>query len=314
MKILITGSAGFIGFNLSKYYLEKGHNVFGIDAFLNDKKLSQKRNLILKKYKNYKFKKVNLSKRKNFFSNIDFDFVVHLAAQPGVRISMEKPISCINHNILAFLNILEFMRTQKTKKIFYASSSTVYGDELEKFDENKITRYPKSVYAMTKISNELMANLYHNEYGINLIGLRFFSIYGRYGRPDMSYFKFMNDIKQKKEIKLFGDGTISRSFTHVDDAIKIIQLLQKKFLKKKKFNEIFNIGSNIPIKMSKIINLLKKNYNSDFKIKYLKKKSVDSFLTKSSNKKIQRFIKFSPTIKIDNGLIDFIKWYKGYNN
>ena len=310
MKVLITGSAGFIGHYLAKRFLDNGHHVYGIDSLLNDKKISIKRNLILKKYKKYKFLKTDLSKNKNFFTNINFDLVVHLAAQPGVRISMEKPFKCIESNILAFTNILEFMRKQKNKTIFYASSSTVYGDEKSNFDEKKITRYPKSIYAMTKISNELMANLYHKEYKINLVGLRFFSIYGRYGRTDMSYFKFLNDIHKKKEINLYGDGSIKRSFTHIDDAIKIIELLTKKFRKKKTFNEIFNVGSNKSIKMSQIIELIKKNFNKSFKVRYLKKKNVDSLIKKLSNKKVLKYINYSPKININYGLSDFINWYE----
>lgn len=310
MKILITGSAGFIGYHLAKKFLDRGYYVYGIDSLINDKKISKKRNLLLKKYKKYKFLKADLSNRINFYSNINFDFVVHLAAQPGVRISMEKPYECIQSNILAFSNILEFMRKQKNKNLFYASSSTVYGEEKSNFDEKKITRHPKSIYAMTKISNELMANLYHDEYKINLLGLRFFSIYGRYGRTDMSYFKFLNDISLNKKINLYGDGSIKRSFTHIDDAIKVIELLINKFNRKKKFNEIFNVGSNKSIKIAEIIELIKKNYSENFKIKYFKKKNVDSLITKSSNKKVFKNINYVPKIDIKVGLLDFINWYK----
>lgn len=309
MRILITGSAGFIGFHLSRYFLERGDYVYGIDNFQSDKKLCNKRNNILKKSKKYSFKKFDLSKKNNFFKNIRFDFIIHLAAMPGVRLSMKDPFKCVKSNIDAFLNILEFAKKRKIKNIFYASSSTVYGEESKNFTENKITKYPKSIYAITKISNEMMANVYHAEYSINFIGLRFFSIYGKFGRPDMSYYKFLNDIKKNGKIILNGNGEIKRSFTHINDAIHAISRIIAKYNKLKKFNEIYNIGNSKSIKILQIIKIIKDIYPKHFKIIKKKEFSVDNKITKSSNLKIRKSIKYEPKIDISNGLREFIGWF-----
>ncbi len=312
MKILITGSAGFIGFHLSQHLLKNGHHIYWIDNFQNERKISSIRNRILKKFKKYFFLKIDLSKKTLFYKKIKFDLIIHLAAIPGVRISMNNPIKCINSNIQGFQNILEYARKKKIKNIFFASSSTVYGEEKKNFEEKKLTRFPKSIYAMTKISNELMANLYHKEYGINFVGFRFFSIYGKYGRPDMSYFKFLTDIKRNKKIYLNGNGNIKRSFTHIDDAIIALTRIISKYKNLKSFNEIYNIGNNKSVKISNIINIIKKNYKKKFKVIRQKGFSVDSQITKSSNLKIYNSIKFEPKVNIEKGLKEFINWFEKY--
>ena len=314
MKILITGSAGFIGFHLSKFFLNKGYNVIGID-FLNSKskKIQINRNKILKKSKTYKFLNLDLSKKnicKKKISNINYVF--HLAAQPGVRKSMTHVNQCIKSNIISFNNILEFLRYNKIKNLYYASSSSVYGELKKGFNEKYSADNLNSNYALSKQLNEKTANLYYREYGINSIGLRFFSIYGPYGREDMAYYRFCLDILKNKKIFLNGNGNIKRSFTYIDDAISIIYRLFNNFKTKKKFNEVFNVGIDENYKISELINIISKNYTSKFKV--LKKPTVkaDNKLTLNDSKKTQKIISFKPKINLNNGMKSFLIWFKDY--
>ena len=256
MLFLITGSSGFIGFHLSKKLLLNNHSVIGLDNHANNgsEKLKLSRLKILKKYKNFKFYKKNISQNLNNLKiKKKIDFVIHLAAQPGVRISINRPISCIDNNVKGTLEVFEYVKKNNIKNLIYASSSTVYGERRNSFTENLITKEPKSIYAISKISNEMMSNYYFKEFGINSVGIRFFSIYGPMGREDMSYYKFLKDIKLKKEITVNGNGLIKRSFTHVDDAVESMFRLIKFYKNKKKYNEIFNIGNSKTITIKKIL-------------------------------------------------------------
>ena len=312
MIFLITGSSGFIGFYLSKKLLENKHSVIGIDSHTSDGsgKLKLSRLKILKKYNNFKFYKKNISQNlNNLKTKKKIDFVIHLAAQPGVRISIDKPILCIENNIKGTLEVFEFVKKNNIKNLIYASSSTVYGERVNGFTENLITKEPKSIYAISKISNEMMSDYYFKEFGVNSIGIRFFSIYGPMGREDMSYYKFLNDIKRKKEIIVNGDGSIKRSFTHVDDTVECLFRLIKFYKNKKKYKEIFNIGNSKTITIKKIIEIIKSNIGTSFKIKYKKKFGVDNMVTRCDTKKLFKVIKFKPKIGIKEGLVNFIKWF-----
>ena len=316
MIFLITGSSGFIGFHLSKKLLENNHSVIGLDIHTNNdsKKLKLSRLKLLKKYKNFKFYKKDISKDLNNLKiKKKIDFVIHLAAQPGVRVSINKPISCIENNINGTLKIFEYVKKNNIKNLIFASSSTVYGERKYGFTENLITNEPKSIYAISKISNEMMSDYYFKEFGINSIGLRFFSIYGPLGREDMSYYKFLNDIKLKKEITVNGDGSIKRSFTHIDDAVECIFRLIKFYKSKKKYNEIYNIGNSKTVTINKIIEIIKANIGINFKIKFKKKFGVDNMVTRCNTKKLFKIIKFKPRIDIQDGLVDFIKWFNEKN-
>lgn len=312
MIFLITGSSGFIGFHLSKKLLENKHSVIGIDSHINDGsgKLKLSRLKILQNYNNFKFYKKNISQNlKNFKTKKKIDFVIHLAAQPGVRISIDKPILCIENNIKGTLEVFEFVKKNNIKNLIYASSSTVYGERVNGFTENLITKEPKSIYAISKISNEMMSDYYFKEFGVNSVGIRFFSIYGPMGREDMSYYKFLNDIKRKREIIVNGDGSIKRSFTHVDDTVECLSRLIKFYKNKKKYKEIFNIGNSKTITIKKIIEIIKSNIGTSFKIKYKKKFGVDNMVTRCDTKKLFKVIKFKPKIGIKEGLVNFIKWF-----
>ena len=316
MLFLITGSSGFIGFHLSKKLLLNNHSVIGLDNHANNgsEKLKLSRLKILKKYKNFKFYKKNISQNLNNLKiKKKIDFVIHLAAQPGVRISINRPISCIDNNVKGTLEVFEYVKKNNIKNLIYASSSTVYGERRNSFTENLITKEPKSIYAISKISNEMMSNYYFKEFGINSVGIRFFSIYGPMGREDMSYYKFLKDIKLKKEITVNGNGLIKRSFTHVDDAVESMFRLIKFYKNKKKYNEIFNIGNSKTITIKKIIEIIKKNIGTSFKIKYKKKIGVDNMVTRCDTKKLFKVIKFKPQIDIKDGLVDFIKWFNEKN-
>lgn len=314
MRFLITGSSGFIGYNLSKKLLDENHEVIGVDNHAKDgsEKLKQDRLKILQKYKKFSFKKKDVSKK---FSDLKFDkkidFIIHLAAQPGVRISINKPLNCIHSNIIGTFEIFEFARINKISKLMYASSSTVYGERAVNFVENLITSKPKSIYAISKINNEMLSDYYYNEFKISSVGIRFFSIYGIMGRKDMSYYKFLDDIKKKKKIIVNGDGTIKRSFTHISDATECLVRLINCYKKERNFNEIYNVGNSETISINRIIKIIKSNINTPFKIIYKKKFGVDNFITKCDTKKLFKKIKFKPKVPIEKGLIDFVKWHNG---
>ena len=209
MKILITGSAGFIGFHISKLFLKKGHSVIGVDNLNRyyDVKLKKARNKILLNYKKYKFKKININssqKISSLFKKNNFDLVIHLAAQAGVRYSLKNPKVYIDSNIRGFFNIIENIKDSKIKNFIYASSSSIYGNSNKSvFKENDNASSPIQLYAATKRSNELIAHAYSSIYKINTIGLRFFTVYGPWGRPDMSLFLFTKKILDNKKINVF---------------------------------------------------------------------------------------------------------------
>ena len=271
-KLLITGSAGFIGFNFSLYCLKKGHNVVGIDNINDyyDRNLKKKRLNILKEYKKFKFYKKDLSDTKSIkkiFQIYKPHTVINLAAQAGVRYSIKFPMVYLNSNINGFQNILELCVKYKIKHLIYASSSSVYGlNKKVPFSTKDSTSHPISVYAATKKSNELMAHVYSNMYKLPTTGLRFFTVYGPWGRPDMSLFKFVKSIIQNKAISVYNYGNHTRDFTYIDDTVRMIYLFINKFPKKdKKISEnrsiipwrIFNLSSNRPVKLLKFIKKLK---------------------------------------------------------
>ena len=263
---LITGSAGFIGFHLSKKLLSEGFNVLGVDNLNNyyDQRIKQDRNKILKKYKNYKFNKIDIKDYKKLdriFRKNSIHGVVNLAAQAGVRYSLKNPRSYIENNINGFFNILELSKKYRIKKFIYASTSSIYGLQ-KKFPlkENFNTDNPIQLYAATKKSNELMATSYSHLYKMDTVGLRFFTVYGPWGRPDMALFKFTKNIIKGKPIEVFNKGNHERDFTYVDDIVNgIFNIIINK--KSKSGAKIFNIGNGKKIKLLKYIQLIEKNLN-----------------------------------------------------
>ena len=314
MKILITGSAGFIGFHLHNFLHKKKFKVYGCDNLSSiSKKTQQLRLKEIKKNKLnfYKLDLNNFNLLKNKLRNKKFDIIIHLAAQPGVRISQVYPNKTLNNNLESFVNIFELAKKIKPKLIIYASSSSVYGNT-NLFKENLTSSYPVSVYGVSKLTNELLAKVYSYLFKINSIGLRFFTVYGPYGREDMSYYKFLNSIKRNKTITIYGSKTSMRSFTYIDDITVSIFKLINKFKDKKNICDVYNIGSAKSNKLDEMIQILKNKISVKFKEKYIQRNKADVYRTKSNNLKLIKKIKFSPKISLEDGLEKFCQWYKSF--
>lgn len=314
MKILITGCAGFIGFHCAKKYLEKTNfKIYGIDNLDNyyDTKIKLKRLIELKKFKNFNFYKldiINKSKLDSFFKNNKFDLVINLAAQAGVRYSLVNPKKYLDTNINGFFNILECMRKNNISKIIYASSSSVYGNaKTFPLDEMMPTSKQISLYGSTKKYNEILAYYYFHMFKISSYGLRFFTAYGTWGRPDMSIFKFCKKILLGKKIEVFNHGNHLRDFTYVDDVISCIMKLSKKIRLRE--YKIINIAGGKTIKLMKLINLIEKNLKTKSKIKFLNIQKGDVVKTHASTKYLKKEINFIPKTKIETGIEIFCKWF-----
>ena len=314
---LITGSAGFIGFHLSKKLLSEGFNVLGVDNLNNyyDQRIKQDRNKILKKYKNYRFNKIDIKDYKKLdriFKKNSIHGVVNLAAQAGVRYSLKNPRSYIENNINGFFNILELSKKYRVKKFIYASTSSIYGLQ-KKFPlkENFNTDNPIQLYAATKKSNELMATSYSHLYKMDTIGLRFFTVYGPWGRPDMALFKFTKNIIKGKPIEVFNKGKHERDFTYVDDIVNgIFNIINNK---KSRFGaKIFNIGNGKKIKLLKYIQLIEKNLDRKSKKKFLPLQKGDVIKTLSDTKLIKKHYNYQPKTNVSYGVKKFIEWYISY--
>ena len=314
MKILITGAAGFIGFKFSEYLLKKNFNIFEIYNLNNyyDIKLKRKRLQKLKKYKKFKFKKIDLINNKKIeivFKKNKFDFVFHFAAQAGVRYALESPREYINSNINGFFNILEISKKYKVNRIFISSSSSVYGDNSNYPSKENLHLNPNNVYSLSKKFNEDLSKSYSNFYNLNVTALRFFTVYGEWGRPDMLIMKIMKSVNDKKTFFLNNHGDHYRDFTYINDVTKILYKLFKK--KNQKKFEIFNICGNKPIKVQKIVNKLE-SLVGNIKIKNIEKNKADVYKTHGSNGRLIKYIgKFNFT-PVDVGLRNVVDWYEKY--
>ena len=318
MKILVTGSSGFIGFHLSKKLLKNKFEVIGVDSMDSyyDVNLKKKRNNILLKYNNYNFFKVDINKKNEInkiFGKFKIHYVIHLAAQAGVRYSLENPEKYINTNIIGFFNLINISKNNKIKHFIYASTSSVYGDS-KKFPlmEDQNTESPLSLYAATKKSNELIAHSYSANFNLPTTGLRFFTVFGPFGRPDMALFKFTKNILLKKHIELFNNGNHKRDFTYIDDVSESIIRLIKKIPNKKIPYEIFNISGDNPKNLLFFLNKIEQNLNLKAKIKKMNLQNGDVVKTHGSNNKLNKKIKFKPMMKLEDGINEFVKWYKKF--
>jgi UDP-glucuronate 4-epimerase len=314
MKILITGSCGFIGFNFSKFLLEKNFSIVGIDNLNNyySVNLKKKRLNLLKKFNKFKFHKIDLNnyqKIEKIFKLYGFDYVFHFAAQAGVRYSIQFPKKYIDSNICGYFNILELSKKNKIRRLFYASSSSVYGDT-KKFPlkENNFMN-PNNTYSLSKKFNEDISKIYSKYYDLRLTGLRLFTIYGEWGRPDMFIQKTISASFFKKELYLNNHGNHYRDFTYIGDAVKLIYGLFK-YKKLKKF-DVFNICSNKPFKLNKIINLVEKNIR---KVKIIKKnlQKADVIKTHGDNSKVKKILNYRKFYPIEKGLKNTIKWFEDF--
>ena len=343
MNILVTGSAGFIGFHLTKKLLQLGNTVTGIDNLndyydvelklnrLNETGISSdglQWNLAKSSsvYKNYSFIKMNLEddvKLNQLFVTSNFDVVCNLAAQPGVRYSLDNPRAYINSNIVGFLNILEACRHNKIEHLVYASSSSVYGDsnKMPLSVDDRVDN-PISLYAATKKSNELMAYTYSHLFNIHTTGLRFFTVYGPWGRPDMAPALFANAITKGETIKVFNHGNLERDFTYVDDIIEgIVRVITKKPLTEKKNTSvnldetqysIYNIGNGNPVKLMDFIETMENALNKKAVKKFVPMQPGDVIKTFADVNSLKNDYDYAPNTSLNEGIEKFVKWYKNY--
>jgi UDP-glucuronate 4-epimerase len=325
---LVTGSSGFIGFYLCKYLLDRDFIVIGIDNMNDyyDVKLKESRLNILKKYKNYVFYREDISDKEtilNIFKKHKPSYVLHMAAQAGVRYSIENPDVYIQSNIIGTFNILEACRYYPVKHLLYASSSSVYGaNKKVPFEETDFVDNPVSLYAATKKSDELMAYTYSHLYDIPASGLRFFTVYGPMGRPDMAYYKFVDMFFEGKEIHIYNNGDFDndmyRDFTYIDDIVEgIIRLVPNAPIDKPR-HMVYNIGNNNPEKLMVFINTLEQCLSNslgrkiEFKKVYESIKPGDVHKTYASTEKLEKAVEFKPKTTIKEGLQKFTEWYIAY--
>tara|TARA_B100001063_G_scaffold247373_1_gene293577 strand:+ start:18924 stop:19907 length:984 start_codon:yes stop_codon:yes gene_type:complete len=320
---LVTGCAGFIGMHLTMSLLKKNKSVIGIDNMNNyyDVNLKKKRLLSLKKFKKFNFKKVdikNLNSLKKIVKDYKIDYIINLAAQAGVRYSITNPETYFENNIKGFFNILEIAKSKKVKHLVYASSSSVYGASQKKiFKESDNVDQPISFYASSKRSNELMAHSYSYIYGIPVTGIRYFSVYGPWGRPDMSLFIFTKKILSGKSIDVFNKGKMKRDFTFIDDAVNATFKIIHKIPKINRDNKIckfkiFNVGGGNTISLINYIKLIEKNLGIKAKKNLKGMQLGDVKATLSNNNNLKSSVKFNPKTNIKIGIKKFIDWYKSF--
>lgn len=312
--ILLTGGAGFIGFHVANALLENGDNIIIIDNFNDyyDVKLKKDRINQIKNNKNIKIYKSDITDicdLRKIFKKHKIDKVCHLAAQAGVRYSLKDPFRYELTNNLGTLNILELCKEFKIKDFIFASSSSVYGgNEKIPFSENDKVDTPISVYAATKKTNELYAYTYHHLYGMNCIGLRFFTVYGPWGRPDMAYFKFTKSIIENKPIDIYNFGDMKRDFTYITDIVDGILFA----LDNIKGYDIINLGGDNPVDLNYFISCIEKSVGKKAKKKFLPMQEGDLKITVADVTLARKKLNYSPKIKVDKGIQLFVDWYKGY--
>lgn len=328
----ITGAAGFIGYHLATRLLNEGANVIGIDNLNDyyDVNLKKARLNNLKKYDNFKFILGSIEDKKiidKTFKDNNINIIVSLAAQAGVRYSLENPYAYIDSNIMGFMNILEASRNYKVDHLVYASSSSVYGsNENMPFSTEDSVDHPVSLYAATKKSNELMAHTYSHLFDIPTTGLRFFTVYGPWGRPDMALFLFTDAIVNDKPIKVFNHGNMERDFTYVDDIVEGVYRVMNNPPKENKDYDgmnpnpssskapykVYNIGNNKPVKLMAFIETLEKKLGKEAIKEFMPLQPGDVPKTYADVSDLMKDVEFKPETTIDTGIENFVKWYKEY--
>lgn len=333
MQILVTGAAGFIGFHLSRRLVAEGHSVIGIDNVNDyyDVSLKESRIDILNTLgEKFTFVKCDISNNEDLvsvFRKNDFSHVVHLAAQAGVRYSMKNPHAYTQSNLVGFMNILECCRNNEIKHLVYASSSSVYGsNKTMPYSEHHNVDHPISLYAATKKANELLAHSYSHLYGIPVTGLRFFTVYGPWGRPDMAYFSFTKAISEEKEIELYNFGEMERDFTYIDDIVEgIVRLLpviptrntasdsvENDPAKSSAPYRIFNIGNNSPVKLLRFVEVIESLVGKKAKVRLSPMQPGDVLSTYADIDDLTKATGYSPKTPIEKGLEQFVKWFRDY--
>jgi UDP-glucuronate 4-epimerase len=334
MNILVTGTAGFIGFHLTRRLLAEGYHVIGIDNMNDyyDVQLKKDRLKLLEGNAHFEFYQLDLSDRDRLyqlFEDKSIPIVINLAAQAGVRYSLSNPHSYVTSNLVGFVNILEACRHYSVGHLIYASSSSVYGANiLIPFSTKHSVDHPVSLYAASKKANELMAHTYSHLFQIPTTGLRFFTVYGPWGRPDMAYYSFTKDIIEENTIKVFNNGDMRRDFTYIDDIVEgIVRLL----VQPPKYNsewdrvnpdpsssyapyKVYNIGNNNPVRLMDFINVLEKLIGKKAKMEFLPMQAGDVKETYADITDLNKDVGFYPTTSIEDGLAQFVNWYKLYSN
>ena len=318
-KYFVTGVAGFIGMHVAQELLNQGHTVFGVDNINDyyDTKLKYGRLNILFKHPKFKFEKMDIAKEHRWMEYIfreeRFDYVIHLAAQAGVRYSMENPHAYIHSNVNGFINILEICKNFEIQHLLYASSSSVYGNLKEgPFREDQDVNEPISTYAATKRTNELMAHTYSHLYKLPTTGVRFFTVYGPWGRPDMAPFLFADAIIKGEPIKLFNGGDMLRDFTYIDDIVKGVVDLVQHIPKEEKPYKIFNIGNGNPIMLDKFVMTIENALGMAAEKINLPMQDGDVYMTYADTTKLEKEINFKPMTSLENGIKEFIQWFSWY--
>ena len=332
--VLVTGAAGFIGFCLARRLLENGRAVVGVDSVNSyyNPALKEARLAVLRQFKGFTFHRIDLADRKlteDLFDAGGFGPVVHLAAQAGVRYSLENPYAYLDANLAGFLNVLEGCRHRKTEHLVYASSSSVYGANTQlPFSVHHNVDHPISLYAATKKANESMAHAYSHLYGLPATGLRFFTVYGPWGRPDMAMYIFAKAITEGQPIRLFNHGRMRRDFTYVDDAVEAVERLiglppAKTDTAPDKQPDpakssvapwrIYNIGNNVAVKVSDIVGLLEKELGRRAKVELMPMQPGDVAETWAEVDDLMRDVGFRPTTPIEEGVRRFAAWYREFH-
>lgn len=349
MKILVTGTAGFIGFHLAKKLLERGDEVVGIDNIndyydvnlkfarlenlgINRDNIEYNKSVSSKTFSKHKFIKMDLSDTESIyelFKNEKFDAVCNLAAQAGVRYSIENPHAYIDSNVKGFMNILEACRHNDVKNLSYASSSSVYGlNKSQPFKTEDHTDHPVSLYAATKKSNEMMAHTYSHLYDISTTGLRFFTVYGPWGRPDMAPMLFADAILNDRAIKVFNHGNMSRDFTYVGDIVDgIIKVIDNPSKSSNDFNpekpnpsissapyKIYNIGNNAPVSLLDFIKTIETSIGTEAKKNFMDMQDGDVVSTYADTNDLIEDFGYKPDTKLSSGINEFIVWYREFYN
>ncbi|MGE5398025.1 MAG: NAD-dependent epimerase/dehydratase family protein [Chitinophagales bacterium] len=312
MTYLVTGAAGFIGYYTCRALLERGETVIGLDNLNNYYSPPLKRARVnqLKPYEEFTFFEADLTHLEaldNIFRQKQIDKVCHLAAQAGVRHSIDNPFIYQKYNIEGFLNILEMIRRYEIKNLVYASSSSVYGNNAKvPFSIKDRVDQPVSLYAATKRANELLAYTYHHLYGLKCTGLRFFTVYGPWGRPDMAYFKFTRAILRNEEIEIFNFGNMRRDFTYIDDIIEgVLAALDRNYS-----FEIFNLGGSEPIALRRLIGYIEKNTGIKARMKYLPMQPGDVKETWADISYSEHKLNYHPKVDIEEGIRRFVQWFQ----
>lgn len=333
MKILVTGAAGFIGFHLVYKLIMNGFDVVGIDnindyyspelkyARLCESGISARaenwhEKITSEKYPGYSFVRMNLEDEtalNQLFQDEKFDFVCNLAAQAGVRYSIENPKAYIQSNVAGFLNILEACRHHQIKHLVYASSSSVYGNSKKMpLSTSDAVDNPISLYAATKKSNELMAHTYSHLYGIPTTGLRFFTVYGPWGRPDMAYFLFTKSIVNQQPIKVFNQGDLYRDFTYIDDIVEGIEKILPAAPENTPPYKIYNIGNSSPVKLMDFIETIEKALGQAAVKEYQEMQPGDVYKTFADVSDLETNFGYSPNTPLEKGIGEFVNWFRAY--